>query len=152
MFLQNGYSVVCASISSSGRQNLIDARTLVMASLRISKCACVFTCLKFLNSIDLAASPCMLSATTVLAKDLELPGLPTTNSGILTSMHTTIMNTFSLRAVFRAMLGPSSNSFSTACWQLENKMITYIYANIPISSILEEVGSINMFLRPKMVQ
>ncbi len=72
------------------------------------------TCLKVLKSSDLAASPCMLSATTVLARDFELPGLPTTNNGILSSMHTTIMNTFSLKAVFLAMLGPSFNSFSTA--------------------------------------
>ena len=79
----------------------------------------VVTCLKVLKSSDLAASPCMLSATTVLAKDLELPGLPTTNSGILSSTHTTIMNTFSLKAVFLAMLGPSSNSLSTAFWQLK---------------------------------
>lgn len=93
------------------------------------KLACLFTCLKFLNSLDLAASPCMLSATTVLAKDLELPGFPTTNSGILSSMHTTIMNTFSLRAVFRAMLRPRSNSLSTARWQLK-KIITYIYYHI----------------------
>ena len=116
-----------------GRQNLIDVRILVMASLRMSKCACVFTCLKFLNSFDSAASPCILSATTVLAKDLELPGLPTTNSGILSSMHTTIMNTFSLRAVFRAMLGPRSNSLSTARWQLK-KIITYIYCQNTIIS------------------
>ena len=78
----------------------------------------VFTCLKLLNSLDLAASPCMLSATTVLAKDLELPGFPTTNSGILSSMHTTIMNTFSLKAVFGAIFGPKVNSLSTARWQL----------------------------------
>ena len=78
----------------------------------------VLTCLKVLNSSDLAASPCILSATTVFARDLELPGLPTTNSGILSSMHTTIMNTFSLKAVLRAMLGPSANSLRTACWQL----------------------------------
>ena len=140
--LQNGYIVVSASIGSSGRQNLTEARILVMATFRMSKRACVFTCLKFLKSLDLAASPCMLSATTVLARDLELPGLPTTNSGILSSMHTTIMNTFSLRAVFRAMLGPSFNSLSTARWQLKKNIITYIYANIPISSMLEKVDSI----------
>ena len=110
-------------------KNLIDARMLVIALLQMSECARVSTCLKVLNSLDLAASPCMLSATTVLASDLELPGLPTTNSGILSSMQTTIMNTFSLRAVFRAMLGPSSNSLSTARWQLRKiiNIFTAIY-------------------------
>ena len=72
------------------------------------------TCLNVLKRADLEASPSMLSVTTVLASDLELPGLPTTNNGILSSIHTTIMNTFSLKAVLRAMLSPSFSSFSTA--------------------------------------
>jgi len=81
----------------------------------------LYTCLKVLKRSDLEASPSMLSATTVLARDLELPGLPTTNSGILSSIHTTIINTFSLKAVLRAMLRPNSNWFSTAFWHLARK-------------------------------
>ena len=76
------------------------------------------TCLNVLKSCDRAASPCMLSWTTVLANDLELPGLPTTNKGILSSMQITIMKTFSLSAVLRAMFGPSSSSSRTAHWHL----------------------------------
>ena len=52
--------------------------------------------------------PFIDSATMDLAKDFELPGFPTTNRGILSSMHTAIMNTFSLRAALRAMFGPST--------------------------------------------
>jgi len=37
-----------------------------------------------------------------LAKDLELPGLPTRNNGIFNSMQTIIMNTFSLKAALQA--------------------------------------------------
>ena len=76
------------------------------------------TCLNVLKSCDRAASPCMLSWTTVLANDLELPGLPTTNKGILSSMQITIMKTFSLSAVLRAMFAPSSSSSRTARWHL----------------------------------
>ena len=82
------------------------------------------TCLNVLKRSDLEASPSMLSVTTVLASDLELPGLPTTNNGILSSIHTTIMNTFSLKAVLRAMLSPSFSSFSTAFWQLGEQKCT----------------------------
>ena len=95
----------------------------------ILQCKSLVTCLKVLKSSDFAASPCMLWATTVFAKDLELPGFPTTNNGILSSIHTTIMNTFSLKAVLRAILGPSSNSFSTAFWQLlkaKSRCLSYV--------------------------
>ena len=72
------------------------------------------TSLKVLNNLDCAAAPCMLVLTTSLARDLELPGFPTTKSGIRSSMHITIINTFSLKAMFRAMLGPSFSSSRTA--------------------------------------
>jgi len=42
-----------------------------------------------------------------LARDFELPGLPTKNSGILSSIQTTIMNTFSRKAALLAMFCPS---------------------------------------------
>ena len=64
----------------------------------------VLTCLKFLNKAECEDFPCMLSRTIVFARDLELPGFPTTNNGILSSMQITIMKTFSPRAVFLAML------------------------------------------------
>ena len=79
------------------------------------------TCLNILKRSDLDLAPCMLSATTVLARDFELPGFPTTNNGILSSMHTTIINTFSLRASLRAMLGPSSNSPIKVSWHLHKE-------------------------------
>ena len=41
------------------------------------------------------------------AKDLELPGFPIRNSGILRLIHTTIINTFSCRAEFLAIFSPS---------------------------------------------
>ena len=43
-----------------------------------------------------------------LANDLELPGLPTRKRGILSSIQMAIMKTFSLRAAFLAMFGPST--------------------------------------------
>ena len=64
---------------------------------------------------DLEACPCIELATMDLAKDLELPGLPTKKRGMRNSMHTAIMKMFSLRAAFRAMFGPRvmlSNSTS----------------------------------------
>ena len=51
----------------------------------------------------------MASVTTVLARDLELPGLPTKKSGMRKSMQVTIMNAFSHSASFFAMFGPSSS-------------------------------------------
>lgn len=51
--------------------------------------------------------PCMVSATMALARDLEEPGLPTRKSGMRSSTHTTIMNTFSFRAWLRAIFSPS---------------------------------------------
>ena len=70
-------------------------------------------------------------ATMDFAKDFELPGFPTTNSGILSSMHTAIMNTFSLRAALRAMFGPSTMFERNTSWQLkdveENKKATAHY-------------------------
>lgn len=61
------------------------------------------TCLKFRNSGETDEFPCIISATMVFASDFELPGLPTRNRGIRSSIETTIMNTFSLRALFFAM-------------------------------------------------
>ena len=66
------------------------------------------TDLNFFRKSVLEFCPFMDSATIDFAKDFELPGFPTTNSGILSSMHTAIMNTFSLRAALRAMFGPST--------------------------------------------
>ena len=65
--------------------------------------------LKMFEKVMFGLPPSILSATTVLASDLELPGLPTTNKGILSSIHTTIINTFSLKASLQAMFGPSSS-------------------------------------------
>jgi hypothetical protein len=53
----------------------------------------------------------MLVDITSFAKDLELPGLPTTNNGMRNSVQTAIMKTFSLRAVFLAMFSASCMSF-----------------------------------------
>ena len=58
----------------------------------------------------------------VFAKDFELPGFPTTNNGIRSSTQITIINTFSHKALFRAMLPLSSNSFKNISWQLKMKM------------------------------
>ena len=60
----------------------------------------------------------MDSAIIDFAKDLELPGFPTTKRGILSSTHTVIMNTFSLRAALWAILSPSSMFSRNASWQL----------------------------------
>jgi len=54
-----------------------------------------------------------------LAKDLELPGLPTKNNGILNSIHTTIINTFSLSAALLAILGPNFICLKNMVWHLQ---------------------------------
>lgn len=72
-----------------------------------------------LNTGVFAASPCIASATMVFASDLELPGLPTKKSGMRNSMQITIMNTFSLRAWLRAMLGPRSTPSRNTSWHLQ---------------------------------
>ena len=59
-----------------------------------------------MNSLS-ESLPIIESATIDFASDLELPGLPTRNKGILNSIHMAIINTFSLRAAFLAILGPS---------------------------------------------
>ena len=61
------------------------------------------TCFKFLNSLLCELRAFMLVDITSFAKDLELPGLPTTNNGMRNSVQIAIMKTFSLRAVFLAM-------------------------------------------------
>ena len=66
------------------------------------------TCLNsFIKFVSDAVLPNMESDTIDLASDLELPGLPTKKRGILNSIHIAIIKTFSLRAAFLAMLGPS---------------------------------------------
>ena len=60
----------------------------------------------FLNSLSLSlvdSSPCIEFETIDFARDFELPGFPTRKRGIRSSMHITIINTFSLRAALRAM-------------------------------------------------
>ena len=64
------------------------------------------TCLNPLSSSELDAPPCMEVCTMDLARDLELPGLPTRKSGIRSSMQIAIIKTFSRRAAFLAMFGP----------------------------------------------
>ena len=56
-----------------------------------------------------------------LARDLELPGLPTRKRGIRNSIQIAIMNTFSRRAAFLAMFGPRVMLFSSTSWQLWEK-------------------------------
>ena len=61
------------------------------------------TCFKFLNNALWELPAFMLVDITSFAKDLELPGLPTTNNGIRSSVQIAIINTFSLRAIFLAI-------------------------------------------------
>ena len=55
-----------------------------------------------------------------LANDLELPGFPTKKSGIFSSIQTTIINTFSLKAVLRAMFGGIFMLFRNTSWHLSS--------------------------------
>ena len=75
-------------------------------------------CLNPLSSSELDAVPCMEDCTMDLARDLELPGLPTRKRGIRSSMHIVIMKTFSRRAAFLAMFGPRVMLSSSISWQL----------------------------------
>ena len=61
-----------------------------------------FTCLNFCNNGLEEVAPCIESATMDFAKDLELPGFPTKNSGIFSSIQIIIINTFSRKALLRA--------------------------------------------------
>jgi hypothetical protein len=63
----------------------------------------LLTCFKFLKSSLCELPAFMLVDITSFAKDLELPGLPTTNNGMRSSVQMAIMKTFSLSAVFLAM-------------------------------------------------
>ena len=82
------------------------------------RCNKISTCLSCLNSSLWADVPCIASDTMVFAKDLDDPGLPTRNSGIRSSMHTTIINTFSFRAWLRAILSSSLTLSSKMSWHL----------------------------------
>ena len=75
-------------------------------------------CLNPLKSSELDAVPCMEDCTMDLARDLELPGLPTRKRGIRFSMQIAIMKTFSRRAAFLAMFGPRVMLSSSTSWQL----------------------------------
>jgi len=65
--------------------------------------------------------PCIEDCTMDLARDLELPGLPTRKRGILNSIQIAIMNTFSRRAAFLAIFGPRVMLSSSTSWQLWGK-------------------------------
>ena len=58
---------------------------------------------KFWYNSDRELRPIMARDTIDLASDFELPGLPTMNSGMRSSMQIIIMNTFSSRAELRAI-------------------------------------------------
>ena len=58
--------------------------------------------------------PLMDSLMIDLARDFELPGFPTRKRGILNSTQMAIMNTFSRRAAFLAMLSARSMLSSNA--------------------------------------
>lgn len=81
------------------------------------------TCLKFRNICETDDVPCMISATMVFARDLELPGFPTKKRGIRSSMETTIMNTFSLRALFFAIFLSKLTFSRKTSWHLLKKSI-----------------------------
>ena len=91
------------------------SRTNVMLLLQKKK---YFTCFNFLKSSEPDASPCMALDMTVFAKDFELPGLPTRNNGMRSSMQINIMKTFSFSALFRAMNGSNSTSSRKTSWHL----------------------------------
>ena len=76
------------------------------------------TLLSFLKSGESEVEPSKASPTIVLARDLEVPGLPMRNSGILNSMHMTIMKMFSLRVELAAMPGVRLSSLKKADWTL----------------------------------
>lgn len=81
------------------------------------------TCLKFRNICETDDVPCMISATMVFARDLELPGFPTKKRGIRSSMEITIMNTFSLRALFFAIFLSKLTFSRKTSWHLLKKSI-----------------------------
>lgn len=66
------------------------------------------TSLKCFSKLLDDPAPCIEEVTMLFARDLELPGFPMMNRGILSSMQITIMKTFSLSATLCAMLGPTS--------------------------------------------
>ena len=115
----------------------------------------VLTDLNFFRKSFLEFWPFMDSAIMDFAKDLELPGFPTTKRGILSSTHTAIMNTFSLRAALWAILSPSSMFSRNASWQLLHVEAMYseyvkqivdeaenTRLHLPLHSITECVSSI----------
>jgi len=51
-----------------------------------------------LNNLLLDPLPLKDLATKFMAKDFELPGLPTMNNGIFVKMHIIIANTFSIKS------------------------------------------------------
>lgn len=55
---------------------------------------------------------------TDFANDFELPGLPTRNRGIRNEMQTTIIKTFSRRALFLAIFLPNFILSKNTSWQL----------------------------------
>ena len=80
------------------------------------------TSLKSFKSSDSDVLPSIESATIDLARDFELPGFPTRKSGIRNSMQITIMNTFSRRAAFLAILDPNFMLPRRTSWVLQNRI------------------------------
>lgn len=96
------------------------------------------TCLKFRNICETDDVPCMISATMVFARDLELPGFPTKKRGIRSSMEITIMNTFSLRALFFAMFLSKLTFSRNTSWHLwKNQFLKISYSQLKISLVLK---------------
>lgn len=80
------------------------------------------TCLSFLKKSVRAEMPCIASSTTVFASDLEDPGLPTRKRGMRSSVHTTIINTFSFSALLRAIFSSRWTFFRNIFWHLKLHM------------------------------
>ena len=91
----------------------------------------VLTCFSFLHSLLDDDAPCIEFSIIDFARDFELPGFPITNRGIFSSIHTSIIKTFSLRATLRAMF---LGMFSSICdsiilWKLIEKYDINFFTN-----------------------
>ena len=102
--------------------NILNASTIENEKPKI-----IITSLKSFNNAFWERFPHIESAMIDFASDLELPGFPTRKRGILSSMHTAIMNIFSRRAAFLAIFIPIFMLSSSTSWQLHIQIIMLLY-------------------------
>ncbi|KAG7230634.1 hypothetical protein INR49_025351 [Caranx melampygus] len=99
------------------------------------------------RKLECDAGPCIASATRVLDSDLELPGFPTMNKGILSSTQITIMKKFSFNASFRAIVLPIGTPLSRRIYSINPFLVIKLERHIRPSESIKYLFKVRILLQ-----